>query len=92
MVSIREAAARVLDNGRLNRFRKGTEHALGFSQRWLGRKFIDCDRGRPAPLLRKSRITPDCRAYPAASGNASICRTMLPNRRPVRWLSANYSQ
>jgi hypothetical protein len=28
-------------------------------------------------------------AYPADTGRASIRRTMLPNRRRVRWLSAN---
>jgi hypothetical protein len=30
--------------------------------------------------------------YPLATGNAAIRRTILPNNRLVRWLSANNSQ
>jgi hypothetical protein len=27
--------------------------------------------------------------YPVATGNAAILSTIIPNSRPVRWLSAN---
>ena len=37
-------------------------------------------------------VSPGCRAYPAGSSKARIRRSMLPNRRRVRWLSANNSQ
>ena len=37
-------------------------------------------------------VSPGCRAYPAGSGKAGIRRSMLANRRRVRWLSANNSQ
>jgi len=37
-------------------------------------------------------VSPGCRAYPAGSGKARIRRSMLANRRRVRWLSANNSQ
>ncbi len=36
-------------------------------------------------------VSPSCRAYPAGSGKVSICRSMHPNRRRARWLSANSS-
>ena len=37
-------------------------------------------------------VSPGCRAYPAGSGKARIRPSMLPNKRRVRWLSANSSQ
>ncbi len=33
-------------------------------------------------------VSPSCRAYLAGSGKASICRSMLPNMRRVRWFRA----
>jgi len=40
-----------------------------------------------SPLLSRL-VSPPCHAYPSGSGKASIRRSMLPNRRRVRWLSA----
>ena len=37
-------------------------------------------------------LLPAAKLYPAGTGSASIRRTMPPNSRLVRWLSANSSQ
>ena len=47
---------------------------------------------RPYLLLPVKMFTAQRRRYPVDTGNASIRRTMLPNNRRVRWLSASISQ
>ena len=46
----------------------------------------------PRPPSSSRLVSPCCRAYPAGSGKPSIRRSMLPNKRRVRWLSASNSQ
>src|ERR1022692_3030293 len=47
---------------------------------------------RPPSFLRQDFDLPAAKLYPAGTGSASIRRTMPPNSRRVRWLSASSNQ
>ena len=52
----------------------------------ISKRFLRYLSFNPPPSSRL--VSPSCRAYPAGSGKASICRSMLPNRRRFRWLDS----
>jgi hypothetical protein len=68
------------------RFQDGVNRHLDpFPKRFLGRLAI--------PLIASPRFSPaGCGLYPVGKGSDSICPTMAPKSRRVRWLSARSSQ
>jgi hypothetical protein len=54
--------------------------------------FRDSSDTSPSPRLFPRGFPPGCGPYPAGKGSNSIRRSMAPNSRHVRWLSARSSQ